>query len=213
MRVTNSRTIMDLCSGGGGCLLQIRKILSEDKGIEVTLFLSDKYPNMDTLSKITAMSNPDITYIPSSVDATDVPQRYSGFRTLFTSLHHFCPGDVRKIIQDAVKKGKPIGIFEFTERTLSSIIKALFLGPLGVIFQTPFIRPFKWTRILWTHVIPISPIVFAWDAAVSSIRSYTTEELKRIVDSINCKGYHWDIGRREAGSLYFNITYLIGYNK
>ena len=50
------------------------------------------------------------------MSATAVPARLSGFRTMFTSFHHFKPEQAQAILADAVRNRCGIGIFEFTYR-------------------------------------------------------------------------------------------------
>jgi len=48
-----------------------------------------------------------------SIDVTNVPCHLNSMRTMFTGLHRFRPEVARLILEDTVKKGNPIGGFEF----------------------------------------------------------------------------------------------------
>ena len=212
MEKTNSHEIIDLCSGSSGSLLSIVNDLQTEHKFTISAILTDKYPNIEAFQTIKDLSNQRIDYISKSVDATAVPDRYQGFRTMFTSFHHLQPELAQKILQDAVDKKVPIGIFEFTERTLINLLKVILFGPLIVWLQTPFIQPFKWTRLLWTYLIPVAPIVYSWDAFVSHLRTYSPEELKQLIVNLENKDdFNWKIGQVKSKKSGFNITYLIGY--
>lgn len=203
LQVTNSNRIVDLCSGGGGTFLPFQEIL-EKQGYSVSITLSDKYPNIEAFQKIHQLSNQRINFYPESVDVTNVPEELKGIRTLFTAFHHFQPKIAQKILQDAVIKKTAIGIFEFTERKFSRVLDMLQVG-LKVFFDTQYIRPFKWSRLFWTYIIPIVPFIYCWDGTVSQLRTYSVEELRNMVSEINSETYYWEMGKLEY------ITYLIGY--
>src|SRR5882762_7082902 len=114
--------VVDLCSGGGGPWLELSRKLQSQKlqggapGLQIShIWLTDKYPNLRALENAGAPSE-NITYYPGSVDAMNVPSELKGFRTMFTSFHHFSPEEARAILQNAVDAREGIGIFEITRR-------------------------------------------------------------------------------------------------
>jgi hypothetical protein len=210
MQAMDSSQIVDLCSGSGGPLPQIQELLRAEESYKVSIILTDKFPHLDASKKISAVSGNDARYLPHAVDAMAVPADLKGFRTLFSSFHHFRPDDALRILQDAVEKDTGIGIFEFTERSRFMLLKSIF-PPIAVLFSAPFIRPFKFSRIFFTYVIPIVPVVFFWDALISNYRTYSPEELKQLISRLPSNNYTWDIGTTVAEKSIWNITYLIGY--
>lgn len=205
------RNLVDLCSGGSGPVLQIQRHLESREHYLVDLVLTDKFPNVESFQRASGESSERISHIETPVDATDVPAHLEGFRTLFSSFHHFEPGSARRILQDAVGKKEGIGIFEYTERNLIVWFIPTLLIPLFVWLTTPFIRPYSWERLLWTYIIPIVPLVSLWDGMVSNLRTYSPDELKQLVEKVDCPGYTWEIGRiRSFGAC--RITYLLGYS-
>ncbi len=144
---TNARQIVDLCSGGAGPWLSLHSALQQSRSIKV--LLTDKFPNVQAFQRAESLSNGALEFAAESVDATDVPDEMVGFRTLFTSFHHFHPAQARAILSDAVQKHQGIGVFEATHRSALAIL-LMFLMPFFVLILTPFIRPFRWSRLLWT---------------------------------------------------------------
>jgi hypothetical protein len=205
---SRSRSIVDMCSGGGGPWLYLsRKLSGGAQTIHVCL--TDKYPNIRALQNLSAVSEDRIRFWPDSVDATNVPGELKGFRTMFTSFHHFSPDQARAILQDAVDAGQNIGIFETTRRAPLTI--ALMLPwALMPFFFTPWIRPFRWSRLLWTYVIPVVSFVFLFDGIVSCLRTYRPEELHQMVEKLTANGYQWEIGEQSGTAAEMPITYLIG---
>jgi len=214
----NSRqSIVDMCSGGGGPWLELSQTLrcrnaGDSAGLQI--WLTDKYPNLEAFQSLSAASDCEcdsrISYYPESVDAMNVPPALKGLRTMFTSFHHFSPEDARAILQNAVDAGESVGIFEITKRAPSAI-GVIFVGVLLMFLHTPRIRPFRWSRLLWTYLIPVIPLVLLFDGIVSCLRTYRTQELREIVDKLTSCQYQWEIG--ELAGKRAPVTYLIGYPK
>ena len=206
---SNNTKIVDLCSGGGGGLLWLGEELKK-KNNELTITLTDYYPNISAFEHITKDSNV-FNYERASIDARNVPNNLKGFRTQFLSFHHFKPTDASAILQNAINSNQAIGIFEIQDRSLPSII-AMLLSPLSVIFTTPFIKPFNFGRILFTYLIPIVPLITMWDGLVSSLRTYSVKELEEIVSKLEKKdNFYWKIEKKKAKMGF--VIYLIGIPK
>jgi hypothetical protein len=209
LKDSNNDKIIDLGSGGGGGLIWLNKeLLKNNKDLKIVL--TDYYPNLSAF-KLTQEKAENITYIEQSIDARNVPEKLKGLRTQFLSFHHFKPEDAQKILQNAVHSSQSIAIFEAQERGFPSILAMLF-SPLSVLFTTPFIKPFKIGRIVFTYLIPIVPLFVLWDGVVSSLRTYSIDEMKNLVSKLeHAENYTWEINKVKSGPAV--ILYLIGTNK
>lgn len=197
--------VLDLCSGGSGPWLRLYEQFPD-----VEIRLTDLYPNAAAFQHAAEQTNGRIGYIAEPVDATDVPAELTGFRTMFTGFHHFRPADARRVLEDSVQKGQGIGIFEITERKPGAIA-AMCLTPLMVLALVPFIRPFKVSRLLWTYLVPLMPILTPVDGIVSCLRTYSVPELEDLVRSLDT--FEWHVGARKEGNAPARLTYLVGYPK
>jgi len=211
------QSIVDMCSDGGGPWLDLCRKLRCGSGepaaassAELQIWLTDKYPNLEAFRSISASSDHQIHYYPEPVDAMNVPRALKGLRTMFTSFHHFSPEDARAILQDAVDAGESIGIFEITKRGPLTI-GVIFVGILLMFLHTPRIRPFRWSRLVWTYLIPIIPLVLLFDGIVSCLRTYRPQELREMVDRLTACEYRWETG--ELKGKRAPVTYLIGYSR
>lgn len=210
MEGSRDLTIVDLCSGAGLPVVSVLDALDEDVASGVRVVLTDKYPNVAALERLACESSGRISLMKVSVDALDVPGDLVGFRTLFSSFHHFDEDSARAILSDAVAKRQGIGVFEFTDRRL--LPRLLYYGlPLLIwlLRSTPSFRPYRRHRIFWTYIIPIVPLALCWDGIVSCLRSYSKSELRGLIDEFNDVDYCWDIGCVES-TRPFRVTYLIG---
>jgi hypothetical protein len=203
---SNTNQMIDLGSGGGGGLLRINKELLKNNP-DLKILLTDYYPNTDAF-KYTEEQADNIYAIDTSVDARKVPGDLKGLRTMFLALHHFKPEDAQLILQNAVDSNQSIAIFEAQERSIASFI-AMFFSPITVLFVTPFIRPFKIGRIIFTYIIPIVPLFVWWDGMVSSLRTYSVEEMQQLVNGLDNKdSFDWEIKRTKSGPGV--LLFLVG---
>ncbi|PZR07470.1 MAG: hypothetical protein DI539_23665 [Flavobacterium psychrophilum] len=209
LRKSNSTTIIDLGSGGGGALIGLNRDL-KNRIPELKIVLTDYFPNIDAFERIKRTTD-NIIYDARSVDARNVPENLKGLRTLFLAFHHFKPDDAKLILQNAVTSGSSIAIFEASERSALSILAMLF-SPISVLLTTPFIRPFKVGRIFFAYIVPIVPLFVCWDGVVSSLRTYSIDEMKELANQVKgAENYHWEINQIKSGGL--NLFYMTGTAK
>lgn len=198
-----TRDVVDLCSGGAGPWPGLRDGLAGD--IRVTL--TDRQPNAAALARIAALGDPRVRYCETPIDASAVPRELVGVRTIFTAFHHLDPGAARRVLADAAAARAPIGVFEFTARSWTSIFAALVV-PWTMFATTPWIRPFRAARLLFTYALPLAPLCNLWDGIVSSLRTYTAPELLALGRGA-APDYRWEAGTlRGRGPA---VTYLIGW--
>lgn len=200
--------IVDLCSGGGGPWLDLVRRIPAPGGSPLHVRLTDRYPNHAAYARLRGASGGVIDGEPEPVSADALPARLDGFRTLFTALHHFRPADARAILADAVRARRGIAAFEVTRRTPLALLAMLFL-PLLVLLCTPFIRPFRWSRLLWTYLLPVLPLAVWFDGTVSCLRTYSPTELRALVADLQ-EGYEWQIGTVRSAPLPSRVTVLVG---
>jgi hypothetical protein len=207
---SGEKRIVDLCSGGGGALPVVVEALARE-GVETRALLTDFFPNQSALRAIAASSRGRIDFVPEPVDATAVPARLDGLRTLFNSFHHFRPEQARGILGDAVRAGRPIAVFEVVSRELFPLA-GLLLSPLLVWVLMPLVRPRRGAWLFFTYLVPIIPFFVLWDGLVSWLRIYSEPELRALVrDLPGAERWTWEIGRIRLGRAPAHATYLIGY--
>ena len=205
---SGSRKVVDLCSGSSGPWTYL---VNKIEGVNVTL--TDFFPNQKKVAIINNSSDLPIKYHETPVDAMNVDDGLSGLRTLFTSFHHFRPEQAKRILNNAIEKNQSVAVFEFTERKSFNYIFYPFLSLLGVWLTTPMIRPFSWSRILFTYLIPIVPLITIWDGYISNLRTYSVDELRSLIDSLEVGNYDFDIGQLKTKTPGINITYLLALPK
>jgi len=205
-----NNTIVDIASGGGGGLIAIARHLRKDNP-SLKIILSDIFPNINAFKRTQAQEPETFEFIKKPVDAMAVPASLKGLRTQFLSLHHFKPEQAKAILQNAIDQQQPIAIFEGQQRNLKSMIPML-LSPLSVLLATPFIRPFKIDRILFTYLIPLLPLFILWDGIISVLRTYTVAELNQMILELkNQDQFNWEVGVAKGKPI--DIGYLLATPK
>jgi hypothetical protein len=87
----------------------------------------------------------------------------------------------------------------------------MLIVPLIVLLVTPAIRPVRLSRLLFTYLLPAIPLIGLFDGVVSCLRTYSPEEMRRLVKPF--LHYDWDIGQIPVRGLSAPITYTIGTPK
>ena len=214
---TGAQTITDLCSGAGGPWPALAGKLVGIGAVRV--LLTDKHPPHTALA--CAMNaglhnsgknvSPGCAYFNEPVDALALPADMNGVCTLFSSFHHFEPAVARRLLQGLVRNGLSIGVFEATARNPLSALLLFLLAPFFVLLLTPWIRPFRWSRLFWTYCVPAVPFMMGFDGMISCLRTYTPDEMRNLASGLGDGTYTWESGRIPAHGLPASITYLIGF--
>ncbi|MDP9339217.1 MAG: hypothetical protein M3P45_10145 [Acidobacteriota bacterium] len=207
IEMCGTERVVDLCSGGGGPWLWLYRYVGRTNGHAVTVCLTDKYPNISAFDSARKKAPGQILFYPQRVEAANLPADLSGFRTIFTSFHHFAPDEAVAILQNAVDSGQGIGVFEAPRRHPLTILSTALMLLAGFVVP-PLMRPFSISRLLWTYVIPVIPLVLFFDGVVSCLRAYSQEELRQLVRQVKSENYVWQIGEQTGG--FTPITFLIG---
>ena len=189
--------IVDLCSGSGGPMPEVCKILEKKYNYSnLKLTLTDRYPNQHLAAQINEDKSNNANYITRPIDATNVPPELKGIRTMVSSFHHFRPEQARKILSDAMENNQPILIYEISDNSAPLALAwiSLPVNFLMTFFITPFVRPLTLPQIIFTYLIPVLPLCFAWDGAVSNVRTYTTEDMNELLMGLENNNYTWEKG-------------------
>lgn len=212
LQKTHTKQIVDLCSGGSGAMEQISQIINRQSDDKIKIILTDKFPNVNAFQLLATKSKSHISFLEISVDAANVPSNLIGFRTVFSAFHHFSKPFAKSVIQNAVDAKSGIGIFDGGDKSIFIIIGLILIHPFIFLFCTPFFRPLRFSRFLFTYLIPIIPICQIWDGIVSITRLYEPDELLKMATEVDNETYCWRVGKMK-NKFGMHVTYLIGYPK
>jgi len=113
-------------------------------------------------------------------------------------------------LKDAVDAKCGIGIFDGGNKNIFAVLCILIFHPILFFLFTPFFKPFRFSRLLFTYIFPIIPFCTVWDGIVSIIRLYKPNELLIIAHEVDKENYFWEAGKKRS-NFGLKVTYLIGY--
>ncbi|MFK8103670.1 MAG: class I SAM-dependent methyltransferase [Saprospiraceae bacterium] len=213
-------TIVDLGSGAGGAMPELLAHLKKDKALEnLKLTLTDLYPNQMAIKQFNADTTNDIQYHKTSVDATNIASAPAGLKTMVNCFHHMPPDAARQILASAQENKQALLIYEMVDNKLPLLVWWLFL-PLSLVIlmvmvwvMTPFVRPLTWRQLLFTYLIPIIPVVYAWDGQASMPRIYNHQDLDHLLATLPESDYTWTKGFGNGKNGKAAGIYLLGLPK
>jgi hypothetical protein len=125
---------------------------------------------------------------------------------VFSAFHHFDPEAARAMLADAFRRREGIGIFEVARPTLRAVV-TVFAVPFLALRAAAMARPVRWSRLVWTFVLPLVPVVLFVDGVLSCLRSYSLNDLRELTAEFEAADYQWQVGE-EAGLA--PIAFLLG---
>ena len=211
MMAGRTDVVVDLCSGGGGPWRVLAPALAREGPLRVVL--TDLYPNVDALSATRDAAGGSIEFVSDPIDASDVPRSLAGARTMFNAFHHFPPAQAAAVLADAVAAEQPIVIFEgASTRVLGLLVMPLQIPAMFLLM--PFVRPFRWSRLFFTYLVPLIPLLVLFDGTMSFLRLYSRQELWDVIATVPDRArFDWDVGTASVAGLPVGIGYLLGTPK
>jgi hypothetical protein len=211
---TGATRVVDLGSGGGGGTLSMRaRVRAAQPGVEFVL--SDLHPNEAGIARVAALGDAGTRYLPEPVDALQGGGALSGVRTMSSALHHFPPEAVKALLGGIVARREPLAFFDVAASPavrklplplapVAMLVNMLMLG-VASLALVPLLRPVRLSRFALTYLLPLIPLLTAWDGTVSALRAYSPEELLELARSVpGGDTYVWDAGQSR------NALYLTG---
>lgn len=211
LQQTGQQHIVELCAGAGGGTEGILQTLRASGHPNLHITLTDLYPQPASWELLQQRIHGGLRYQPTAIDATHVPAALTGFRTVFSAFHHFPPTVAEAILADAVRQGTGIGVFEGACKHWLEILLAWTVLPVAQLLITPFIQPFRLSRLVFTYLIPLIPLCTIWDGTVSILRMYPPEALLALAHRADPAGrFQWRAGKVRH-SWGPEVTYLVGW--
>jgi hypothetical protein len=209
---TRTTQVLDVCSGGGGGALYALDMLRSEGRDGVRFLLTDRFPSSAAKMRVLGRGDGNIEYHADPVDALAVPGELNGVRTMWGALHHFEPPAIEALLASIVRTNMPLAFFDVAASpglrkmpiVLAPLAMALNMSMLffASLALVPFVRPFRASRLALTYLVPLIPILFAWDGTVSALRAYAPEDLLAIARAVEGGDtYEWEAG--VAGSALY----------
>ncbi|WP_310394026.1 class I SAM-dependent methyltransferase [Hymenobacter sp.] len=211
LRRTGQTALLELGAGAGGGTETVLAALRAHGHPAATVTLTDLYPQPAAWVDIAHRTGGAIGFEPAPVNALAVPAHLAGFRTMFSAFHHFPPAAARALLRDAVRAGTGVGVFEGAGKHWGELLLACTVLPVAQLLLTPFFRPFRLSRLVFTYLVPVIPLCTIWDGSVSLLRMYSPTELLALAHAADPAGeFAWQAGKKR---LWWGpqVTYLVGW--
>ena len=212
LQQTSQNQLLELGAGAGGGTETVLAALQQQPTTPPGLrwLLTDLYPQPAAWADVARRTRAAIRGHAAPVNALAVPPDLPGFRVIFSAFHHFAPPQAEALLRDAVASSAGIGVFEGASKSWLEIGLALTVLPVAQLLLTPFFRPFRLSRLVFTYLLPLIPLTTMWDGVVSILRMYSPAALLALAQRADPTGrYQW-----QAGQLRHwwgpRVTYLLG---
>lgn len=194
------KQIVDIGSGSGGAMPDvIERVNERNPDQPMQLILTDLHPNPRFVAAINDQKLPYVHYHSTSIDASSINQAPKGLKTMIASFHHMKPEIAQQILLSAQRSGSPILIYEIAKNNVPVLIWGLLL-PLSLsilivmtLIMTPFVKRLSLAQVVFTYLIPIIPLIYAWDGQASLMRTYTFEDVETLLAGEPTSDYQWTI--------------------
>ena len=81
----------------------------------------------------------------------------------------------------------------------------------AILLLTPLVKPFRWSRLLFTYVLPLIPLLVVFDGTVSFLRLYLEDELRELIATVpDSDTFEWDVGTTCVSAVPIGVTHLVG---
>jgi hypothetical protein len=169
---TNNTAVNDLCSGSGLPSLYCSKKLNH-----LQFNLSDKHPQPFT-------NQHNICYNTNNVDILTLQPQRNGLYTMYNAWHHFTVAEQQNIMNAFIQNNATLCIVEIVQPRLLSLLQVMLASTIGTLLIVPFIKPFSFTRLLFTYVLPINIITVFVDGVLSILKSKTKKQYQKLINEL-----------------------------
>jgi hypothetical protein len=166
-------------------------------------------------SKIGAGIETVLPLLPDGTEVINVElEKFSthnkGMYTFINSFHQLDEKKATYYLTQIADSGNSVAVLEGNNDSLWQVVGMTIFVPLTVIISAPFVQPFRITRLIFTYLIPILPVITMLDGFLALFKLYNPNDLNELVSTIPVKNYTWKSGKADNGRGG-KIIYLMGY--
>lgn len=136
-------------------------------------------------------------------------QQQRGMYLFVNSFHQLSTISAKKTLAEIAKSRNPVVVVEGNNDSLWQLVGMTIFLPVTVILSAPFVKPFRWSRILFTYIIPVLPVIMVIDGCIGLLKLYNPKDLNELTSSIKVPDYKWTTGKKDNGRGG-KIIYLTG---
>jgi hypothetical protein len=198
LAATGCREVLDIGSGGGRPAAILVDEFRRLGHAPPRFLLTDLHPRPHDWAVLAAEHPEAIAFEPTPVDATAVPAHLGRgrLRTIINVLHHLPPELARAVLHDALLQGEGVFVAEGFERRPMGFVTMWPTGLPALLANPLLTRRDRLAKIALTWVTPAAALIGLWDGLVSTLRIYTPDDLRAMVEPLGpdfiCEVGHFD---------------------
>jgi len=147
-----------------------------------------------------------------SISIKDFNTEQQGLYTFINCFHQLNKEQAQDVLEQIAISKNPVVALEGNNDSLWQIIGMTVFVPLTVLLASPFVKPFHWSRLMFTYLIPILPLIIMIDGCLALLKLYNPEDLKELTSDIIVGNYKWQSGKNDNGRGG-KVIYLTGCQK
>lgn len=191
---------------GGGGLAHIASELHQ-KSPSLKIFMRDQSVEIERSQFLDQVAQGVLQW---QVPGSKVPAK--SIAISINAFHRLKSGDDLEFLKNLAANHDGILIGEGNNKSMRQVIGMTIIVPLFVLLTTPFIKPFRLSRLFWTYLIPVMPLMIVWDGIATLFRLHTPEELMSLAERTDRGDFEWRSGKLPNNRGGF-IIYLVGTKK
>ena len=145
----------------------------------------------------------------TSMDISQFEGNEKGVYLFINAFHQLDAKKAGKILQRIADSGNPVVVVEGNNDSLWQIVGMTVFVPLTVLLTALFVKPFRFSRLIFTYLIPVLPIIIVIDGCIALLKLYDPDDLLELTSSIKTTNYEWKAGKKDNGRGG-KIIYLTG---
>lgn len=169
--------VLDIGSGGGEHVSTLQEAGARAGVALPALILSDLYPNVAAWTRLQeTYGKQAVGFYDGRLDFNNVPEDVPRHWAMFASFHHLPPSLAKNLLAQAVARADSLILVEMFRRQWLDMVMMCVSAPT-LLLAPFFAREFRFSKLLFTTIIPIVPVMLAVDGFVSILRSYEKDEI------------------------------------
>jgi len=170
---------------------------------EIVVIKKDVGAGFETLDPLIEKSIPRVF-----ISEDEIGQK--GLYIMVNSFHQQEPEIAKKILKEVSEIKQPLVIVEGNNDSLWQVFGMTVIVPLTVFLTAPFVKPFRISRLVFTYLIPILPLLTFVDGFLALFKLYAPKDLEELVSDLKYSDYKWRSGKMDNGRGG-KIIYLLGH--
>jgi hypothetical protein len=189
LRRSGQDRIVDLCGGAGGAWRSLLPRMREQCP-EAQVLVTDLHPAAPGAQAQT----PGLTCATTPVDACDSARLPPGACVMIRSFHHLPFAVRRTLLAACARTGRDLLVIEATIPSLRQWAGVLLFS-LPLSLRAAWRHRRAWWGMRWRDrlLLPLMPLAFLYDGAVSTWRTWSPATMRRVCGEIRQPGYAWEV--------------------